>query len=102
PHADPLAGLPSDGAWADGIDHSGHLMSGYPRVLNSRVCPLLGEGITVADAARLHPDPHRSGARLGYLPLDGLEGPVRAGDLHYAHGRHDLLQPGSVFPGSPA
>jgi hypothetical protein len=102
PHAHPLAGLPSHGAGAKRIDHPGHLMSGYPRVLNSRVRPLLGEGIAVADAARLYPDPDRSGARLGYLPLNGLEGPVRAGDLYHAHRCHDFSQARSVFPGSPA
>jgi hypothetical protein len=84
-------------------DHPGHLMPGYPRVLNSRVRSLLGERIAVADAARLHPDPYRSGARLRYLPFYDLEGPVRAGDLHHAHRRHassSLVPSSEVHPQS--
>jgi hypothetical protein len=35
--AHPLAGLPSGDAGANRVDHPRHLMSGYPRVVNSGV-----------------------------------------------------------------
>src|SRR5207249_3274736 len=85
PNAHALPRLPSGDAGAHRIDHAGHLMTWDPRVLNSRVRSLLGERIAVADAASLHPDPHRSGARPRYRPLNDLERPIRAGDLHHPH-----------------
>ena len=86
--AHPLARLPSGDAGADRVDHPGHLMAGDARVLDSREEPLLGDRIAVADAAGLHPDPHRPGTRLRDRPLDDLEGAVGAGDLRDTHHRH--------------
>ena len=99
PDADPLARLPSGDAGADRVDHPGHLMAGDPRVLNSREEPLLGDRIAVADAAGLHLDPHRSGARLRDRPFNDLKGPIRAGDLHDTHRRHGSS---CCLPSAPA
>ena len=77
-----LARLPADGAGSHRIDHSGHLMPRYTRM------SFLGDRIAVADSTSLHTDAYRSGARLGYRPLNNFERPVGTRDLHRAHCRH--------------
>jgi hypothetical protein len=75
PNAHALARMPVDDAAPNRIDHSGHLMPGYPRVLNTGVSSLLGERIAVADAACLNPDPDRSG---GPFPVSDVQRSRRA------------------------
>src|SRR4051812_43658717 len=88
PHTAPLARLPPGDAGADRVDHPGHLMAGNPRVLNPWEKALFRQRIAVANAAGLHLDPHRAGARLRNLPFNDLEGSFRAGDLRDTHHCH--------------
>jgi hypothetical protein len=67
--SDPLARPPSGDAAPDRINHSRHLVAGYPRVLNARITSFLGERIAVADAACLYPDADRACVRFRYLPF---------------------------------
>src|SRR5262249_54063252 len=94
PHADPLAPLPSGDAGADRVDHTGHLMAGNSRVLNTREKALLRDRIAVADAAREDLDPHRSGARFGDGPFNNFERFIGATDLHHTHSRHEISPEG--------
>ena len=88
----PLAPRPTPDAGADRVDHSGHFMTWNPRILNTRVSPFLDKRIAVANATSLHLHPHRSRARVRHRPFNDLKGPVRARDLHNAHGGHGFLQ----------
>src|SRR5262249_48353572 len=90
PDSDPLARLPTGNVGADRVDHTGHLVAGNPRVLNTREKPLLSHRIAVADAAREDLNPDRSGSRLGYSPFHDFKSSVGARDLHHTHSRHKI------------
>ena len=83
---DALAHLPGDHGLADGLDPSGDLVPGDPRVLDPRYPALDGEGVGVADPAGLHPDEHLARAGIAELPLGLLELRAGAGNLHHARG----------------
>jgi hypothetical protein len=83
--SDSLARLPATHAVAHGIDDTGHLVPGNARVADARETPVLGVGVAVADAARLHPDAHLAGAGLRNLPLAELKWPASLGYLHDTH-----------------
>src|SRR6185437_16935361 len=73
---------------ADGRDGADDLVSGHPRILNSRKHPSDSEKIAMTDAARLNLDQGLTGIRLGNLTVNHLQRSIRAGDLHLFHLSH--------------
>jgi hypothetical protein len=77
-----VAGLPAGNAGTDGVDYARDFVAGDSGILDSRVDPLLYEGIAVADAAGEDFDPDCSGAGFGYRPFYEFQWTVGARDLH--------------------
>src|SRR6202041_3958526 len=87
-HADPHTHLPVRHVRPHGVDDAHHLVARHARVLNAGECADDGEHIAVADAARLHLDPHLPRLRIGYVPLDDFEVSVGLGYLNCLHSLH--------------
>src|SRR5262249_10131911 len=95
--ADPLTRLPVSDSVADRINHPAHLMTGDAGVLKSWIISFLDERIAVADAASEDPDPDRSGARLGYRPINDFERSLWARHLSHTHRSHEIPPEGRSF-----
>src|SRR5258706_8557081 len=93
PHPGAVALLPARGARPEGVDHAGHLVAGDAGVGGPRHDPRADEDVAVADAARLDPEAHLAGARLGNLPLDQLGGAALLRELTDPHLRHGAFLP---------
>jgi hypothetical protein len=78
-------------AIADPIDNSSDFVSRGSRILDARQQALLCKRVTVANAAGLDLDSHRTRAGLRDLAFNKLERRFRAWDLHNAHRRHGSL-----------
>src|SRR5467141_2340615 len=87
--SDSLPHFPPGNARAHSVDDSRDLMPGDARVLDPRPRAFFGIFIAVADAARLHFNPYRSGNRLRNVELHELKGTFRARYLYCPHLRHD-------------
>src|ERR1700679_1231787 len=77
-----------------GVDDAHDLVTRHPGVLNAGKCAGDGEHVTVADAARLHLDPHLPWLRIGYIPLDHFKTGIGLGYLNDLHSLH-----GGIFTG---
>jgi hypothetical protein len=86
--SDALAFAPTHDAGADRINDSSDLVSGYSRVLNTRVGSFLGQRVAMADATRLDLDTNLSDSRLRNFSFDKFKGTIGLGNLHDAHLRH--------------
>lgn len=87
--ANALSGRPPGDARSYRINYAYDLVPGDAWVLHQRKGSLPGEGVTVADAAGLDLDPHRSGAGFGDFAFHDFERCVRAEDLQGAHLGHN-------------
>jgi hypothetical protein len=82
--ADPnaFAFLPFRNTRADFVDHAGDLVSWNAWVRYTRKETFFCYYVTVADATRIHTDPHMSRAGLWNLALHDFEVSARFCDLH--------------------
>src|SRR5690606_893078 len=95
-----VADRPAVGAFADGVNHTHHVVTRHPAILNTGHEPLLGDCVAVAHTACLPFDAHLDGNRHGNGPFNHLNrrvGGTYLGGTHNGRGssralhcRHDF------------
>jgi len=80
-----LTNFPLRNSFADRVNDSDDLMPGHARILKPGPDSFLHNRVTVANAARLHFDPHPIAWRFGNRPFNNFKRPFCTGDLGYTH-----------------
>jgi hypothetical protein len=71
--ADALAFLPSGYARADGLDHSGDLVTRHAWIVDTRPYSFIGHGIAMADSTSFNLDAHEACSRFRNFPLNDFQ-----------------------------